>query len=59
MIQAAGFVRPYGSFQAQPFHLFLEKGLQTLGPFVRAAATRIVFRPLIHTDEDVMFECRH
>src|SRR5438094_1539195 len=59
MIQASGFVCPYCSFQPQPLHLFLEKGLETLRSPVRATAARIALRPLVHADEDVMFKCRH
>src|SRR5438093_806021 len=59
MIQTAGFVRPYCSFQPQPLHLFFEKGLEVLRSPVRATTARIVLRPLVHTDEDVMLERGH
>ena len=59
VIQTAGLVRSYRTLQAQPLDLFLEKGLQPLGPLVGATASRVAFRALVHTDKEVMRKGRH
>ena len=59
VIQASRLIGPDRSFQAESLDLFFEKGLKPLGSVIGAAATRVVFGPLVHADKDVMLERRH
>src|SRR5581483_825776 len=59
MIEAPRFVRAHRPFEPQPLDLFLEEGMQPFRSLRRAAAARIVLRPLIDADEDMMREGGH
>ncbi len=59
VVQAAGLVRSDSTFQAQSFYFFLEKRMQLLGALIRTATARVLFGPLIDTDEYMVFENGH
>jgi len=59
MVQATGLVGAHRPFQPEPLHFLLEEGVQALRAEIGATASRIAFRPLVDTDENVMDKGEH
>lgn len=58
MIETTGLVGPYGPFQVQPLRFLFEDCVERLRSLGGTTAPRVVLRPLVDTNEDVMFKCR-